>query len=104
MKHVIFALEQSNLVAYDGLCRQLAYYNAGDYQAFDVNEMTFNLLSYLETSSNPQLYHLNTNPTTSANANFNVNTNVKLTTSSLNIKLIKSALKIIFEQQNRYAI
>ena len=40
-----YALERSNMVAFDEMCRQLAFYNCGDSGNFDVIVLTFTLVS-----------------------------------------------------------
>ena len=45
-----YALERANLVAFDELCRQLAFYESGDNANFDVIILTYTLLTYYETS------------------------------------------------------
>ena len=38
-------MERSNMVAFDEMCRQLAFYNCGDSGNFDVIVLTFTLVS-----------------------------------------------------------
>ena len=40
-----YSLERSNMVAFDEMCRQLAFYNCGDSGNFDVIVLTFTLVS-----------------------------------------------------------
>lgn len=77
-----YALERANLVGFDELCRQLAFYNAGDSSQFDIVTLTFSLLIYYETSQNLflQSYAKGVIPAT-------------------NLKLVVSALEAIFASQ-----
>lgn len=70
------------MVSFDELCRQLAFYNSGDSANFDVIILTFSLLSYWETSQSMWLSSF-----------------AKGVVSSTNLKLVQSALKVIFESQ-----
>eukprot|EP01040_Poterioochromonas_malhamensis_P011004 gene11004-11991_t len=78
----VFALERANLMAFDELCRQLAFYNSGDSANFDVIMLAYSLLSYWDTANSLYLtsFARGVVPTT-------------------NIKLIKSALEVIFASQ-----
>ena len=40
-----YSLERSNMVAFDEMCRQLAFYNCGDSGNFDVIVLTFTLVT-----------------------------------------------------------
>lgn len=77
-----FALERANMVAFDELCRQLAFYNCGDSNNFDVMILAYSLLSYWETSDSAFLssYARGVVPT-------------------VNLKLVEDALKVIFVNQ-----
>lgn len=77
-----YALERANLVGFDELCRQLAFFNSGDSVQFDILTLTFSLLIYYETSQNLflQSYAKGVIPTT-------------------NLKLVISALEIVFASQ-----
>ena len=77
-----YALERSSMVSFDELCRQLAFYNSGDSGNFDVIILTFSLLSYWETSQSLWLSSF-----------------AKGVISSTNMKLVQSALKVIFASQ-----
>lgn len=70
------------MVSFDELCRQLAFYNSGDSGNFDVIILTFSLLSYWETSQSLWLSSF-----------------AKGVISSTNMKLVQSALKVIFASQ-----
>ena len=70
------------MVSFDELCRQLAFYNSGDSGNFDVIILTFSLLSYWETSQSLWLSSF-----------------ARGVVSSTNMKLVQSALKVIFESQ-----
>ena len=72
---IVFAIERANMIAFDGLCRQLAFYNASDSQNFDIIVLTYNLLTYI----------LGTR----------INTKVKL-----NTKIVFGAFQVIFDEQN----
>ena len=78
-----FALERSNMVAFDELCRQLAFYNSGDLSNFDVIILVFSLLGYYETSKSIFLTSF-----------------ARGVVQATNMKLIKSALDIIFSVQS----
>lgn len=78
-----YALERSNMVAFDELCRQLAFYNSGDSANFDVIVLTFSLLSYWETSQSLFLTSF-----------------ARGVVSATNMKLVQSALHVIFASQN----
>ena len=77
-----YALERSNMVNFDELCRQLAFYNSGDSGNFDVIILTFSLLSYWETSQSLWLSSF-----------------ARGVVSSTNMKLVQSALEVIFASQ-----
>ena len=77
-----YALERSSMVSFDELCRQLAFYNSGDSGNFDVIILTFSLLSYWETSQSLWLSSF-----------------ARGVISSTNMKLVESALKVIFASQ-----
>jgi hypothetical protein len=70
------------MVSFDELCRQLAFYNSGDSGNFDVIILTFSLLSYWETSQSLWLSSF-----------------ARGVVSSTNMKLVQSALEVIFESQ-----
>lgn len=78
-----FALERHQMVSFDELCRQLAFYNCGDSGNFDVIILAFSLLNYWETSNSLFLTSF-----------------ARGVISGVNIKLVKSALDIIFEVQH----
>ena len=77
-----YALERSSMVSFDELCRQLAFYNSGDSGNFDVIILTFSLLSYWETSQSLWLSSF-----------------ARGVISSTNMKLVESALRVIFASQ-----
>ena len=77
-----YALERSNLVGFDELCRQIAFYQCGD-SAFDVVTTIYSFLIYWDTSLNPFL--------TSFARGF---------VPSINLKLCATALEIIFKSQS----
>jgi hypothetical protein len=78
-----YALERSNMVSFDELCRQLAFYNSGDSANFDVIVLTFSLLSYWETSQSLFLSSF-----------------ARGVVAATNMKLVQSALDVIFASQN----
>jgi hypothetical protein len=78
-----YALERSNMVSFDELCRQLAFYNSGDRANFDVIVLTFSLLSYWETSQSLFLSSF-----------------ARGVVAATNMKLVQSALEVIFASQN----
>lgn len=77
-----YALERANMVAFDELCRQLAFYNAGDSGNFDVIVLTYSLLAYWETSQSSWMSSFARGVLAGANMN-----------------LVESALAIIFACQ-----
>ena len=77
-----FALERHNVVAFDELCRQLAFYNCGDSGNFDVIILAFSLLNYWETSNSLFLTSF-----------------ARGVVAGVNVKLVKSALEVIFACQ-----
>lgn len=77
-----YALERGNMVAFDELSRQLAFYSSGDSAQFDVIVLAYSLLTYYITSQNVYLQSY-----------------AKGVIQNTNIKLIKSALKILFDSQ-----
>eukprot|EP01041_Mallomonas_annulata_P009233 gene9233-19148_t len=76
------ALERANVVAFDELCRQLAFYNSGDRANFDVIILTYSLLTYYETSQS--IFRISY---------------ARGVIEATNIKLVKAALAIIFNSQ-----
>jgi hypothetical protein len=77
---VSYALERANLVAYDEVSRQLAFWFSGDSSAFDVIVLAFSLLTYYET----------------AESQYFIRSGVL---GSANVALVRSALKVIFDAQ-----
>jgi hypothetical protein len=77
-----FALERHNVVSFDELCRQLAFYNCGDSGNFDVIILAFSLLNYWETSNSLFLTSF-----------------ARGVVAGVNVKLVKSALEVIFACQ-----
>ena len=45
-----YALERSSMVAFDELCRQIAFYESGDKQQFDCIILCYSLLTYYDIS------------------------------------------------------
>ena len=43
-------LARANMISFDELCRQLAFYHSGDLANFDVIILTFSMLTYCETA------------------------------------------------------
>eukprot|EP01038_Epipyxis_sp_PR26KG_P004845 gene4845-6792_t len=78
-----YALERANMVSFDELCRQLAFYSVGDSANFDEIILSYSLLTYWETSQSLFLSSFARGV-------------VPLT----NIKLVEQALKVIFESQS----
>jgi hypothetical protein len=76
------ALERATLIAFDEMCRQLAFYNSGDLSNFDPVVLAFTTITYFETSQSLFLksFARGVIPTTE-------------------IKLVRSALRIIFSVQ-----
>ena len=77
-----YSLERANLVAFDELCRQLAFYESGDNANFDVIILTYTLLTYYETSQSLFL-----------------NSFARGVVPAVNLKLCTAALEIIFASQ-----
>jgi hypothetical protein len=77
-----YALERANMVSFDELCRQLAFFSVGDSVNFDEITLTYSLLTYWVTSQSLFLSSFARGV-------------VPLT----NIKLIQTALKVVFESQ-----
>lgn len=77
-----YALERATLVAFDEMCRQLAFYNSGDLSNFDAVILAFTTITYFETSQSLFLksFARGVIPTTE-------------------IKLVRSALQVIFSCQ-----
>lgn len=77
-----FALERQNVVSFDEVCRQLAFYNCGDSGNFDVVILAFSLLNYYETSNSLFLTSF-----------------ARGVVSGVNLKLVKASLEVIFNSQ-----
>jgi len=77
-----FALERHNVVSFDEVCRQLAFYNCGDSGNFDVVILAFSLLNYYETSNSLFLTSF-----------------ARGVVSGVNLKLVKASLEVIFACQ-----
>lgn len=77
-----YALERSNMVAFDELCRQIAFHNCGDSANFDVIILVFSLLTYYKTSQSLFLQSF-----------------ARGVIQTTNVKLLQSALEIIFQSQ-----
>lgn len=76
------ALERARLVALDEMCRQLAFFNSGDLSNFDPTILAFTTMTYFETSRSLFLKSF-----------------ARGVVPTVEMKLIKSALKIIFSVQ-----
>ena len=77
-----YALERASLVAFDEMCRQLAFFNSGDLTNFDPVILNFVTLTYFETSQSLFLKSF-----------------ARGVIPPTEMKLIKSALAIIFGVQ-----
>mmetsp|Transcript_23496 Transcript_23496/g.32208 ORF Transcript_23496/g.32208 Transcript_23496/m.32208 type:complete len:593 (-) Transcript_23496:2185-3963(-) len=77
-----YALERENIVSFDELCRQLAFYRSGDNANFDVIVLAYSLLSYFETSQS-----------------FYLSKFARGVVPVTNTKIIESALSVIFQSQ-----
>lgn len=77
-----YALERASLVAFDEMCRQLAFFNSGDLTNFDPVVLTFVTLTYFETSQSLFLKSF-----------------ARGVIPPTEMKLIKAALRIIFGVQ-----
>ena len=75
-----YALERENIVSFDEMCRQLAFYRSGDIANFDVIVLVYTLLAYFETSQS-----------------FYLSSFARGVVPLTNIKLIESALKVVGE-------
>lgn len=73
-----YALERENIVSFDELCRQLAFYRSGDSANFDVIILAHSLLAYFETSQS-----------------FYLSSFARGVVPLTNIKLIESALAVV---------
>ena len=77
-----YALERANLVSFDELCRQLAFYNAGDSANFDIIVLIYAFLAYYSTSQSIFLSSF-----------------ARGVLPATNVKLCKAALETIFKSQ-----
>ncbi len=86
-------LSRSVEVSFNELCRQLAYWNAGDRNNFDAIRLAYSLLTYVTTSE-----------TLSGTAGIELVPGEGPTTGSVvgppNIFLVREALRVFFEEQN----
>eukprot|EP01031_Cornospumella_fuschlensis_P033266 gene33266-40246_t len=80
--HISVALDRANIVAFDELCRQIAFFNSGDFAQFDVIVLAYNLLAYWDTSNSLFLKSF-----------------ARGVIPTVNMKLVQSALRIIFSAQ-----
>ena len=80
MEIIRYALERENIVSFDEMCRQLAFYRSGDIANFDVIVLVYTLLAYFETSQS-----------------FYLSSFARGVVPLTNIKLIESALKVVGE-------
>lgn len=80
---ITFSLERANMIAFDDLCRQLAFFNCGDRSNFDVIVLAYSLLSYYETSESSFLSSF-----------------ARGVIEPTNIKLVQKALEVIFSVQS----
>lgn len=77
-----YALERANMVSFDELCRQLAFFNSGDSAQFDVVVLAYSLMTYYETSQSLFLGSF-----------------ARGVVPATNMKLVKAALEIVFSCQ-----
>ena len=78
-----YALERANMVSYDELSRQLAFYFSDDSANFDVIVLAYSLVAYWETSQSLFLGSF-----------------ARGVVPPTNVKLVKTALGVIFDQQS----
>ena len=83
MEIIRYALERENIVSFDEMCRQLAFYRSGDIANFDVIVLIYSLLAYFETSQS-----------------FCLSSFARGVVPLINIKLIESALKVVRENRS----
>lgn len=77
-----YALERATLVAYDEMCRQLAYSTSGDLSNFDPVVLAFTTIAYYETSQSLFLRSF-----------------ARGVIPSTEIKLVRAALQVLFSCQ-----
>ena len=82
IEEISHALERANLVAFDEMCRQLAFFNSGDSAHYDVIVLAYSLLSYWDTSNSMSLTSF-----------------ARGVVPAMNMKLVSAALAIIFQSQ-----
>ena len=76
------ALERANMVAFDELCRQLAFHHSGDLANFDVIILAYSLLTYYDTSKSIFLTSF-----------------ARGVVQATNVKIVTSALEVLFHNQ-----
>lgn len=79
---ILYALERAKMVGFDELCRQIAFYNCGDSAHFDVVVLAYTLFVYVATAESLVLKSFS-----------------RGVLPTLNFKLVKAALHILFECQ-----
>ena len=111
-REITVAVSRSAEIARDELCRQLAYRSAGDAGSFDVIKLTYNLLTYVTaTESLKGNTLLSTAAATKLmNGDGEINDDTDEDTSNLftvteaapklNRRLVSSALRVFFEEQD----
>ena len=98
LQAITFALQRAKMLAFDGLCRQVAFKNAGDSQSFDIVVLAYSLLTYIDSGRGTTICTLDSSGRYQASSAGNNDVSASQTAS--NIKLIEAALAIIFESQN----
>ena len=86
---ISFALERASIISFDELCRQMAFYEAGDQQNFCVIILAYSTLTYYES----------TRSLFSRSFDWGVLSETAGIPATTNIKLIKKALELIFQCQ-----
>ena len=86
---ISFAVERASMISFDELCRQMAFYEAGDQQNFCVIILAYSTLTYYEA----------TRSLFSRSFDWGVMSEAAGIPATTNIKLVKKALDLIFKCQ-----
>ena len=86
---ISFALERASMISFDELCRQIAFFEAGDQQNFCVIILAYSTLTYYEA----------TRSLFSRSFDWGIMSEAAGIPATTNIKLIKKALDLIFKCQ-----
>jgi hypothetical protein len=108
-REITTAISRSAEIARDELCRQLAYRSAGDSGSFDVIKLVYNLLTYVKATESLKgttlLPAAVTRPSNDENENSDDSEGeaamaVQVTVPKINRRLVASALRVFFEEQD----